>query len=93
MAPGFPDDAQTIASPRQLTNLLSQLKQAVAAGGLHQIEPRDAPLASPVHITVLGDRGPWPDYLELHFLGRDGTRYRLAVETYHGTGGRWGPLP
>ena len=37
--------------------------------------------------------GPWPDYIEHHFeCNGCGQRFRLAVETYHGTGGTWEPL-
>lgn len=85
----FIEEARVIESPNELVDLLNELKLAVAAGDLCQITPGDAPLASSVDITTLTDKGPWPDYLELHFRGRDGAHYRLAVETYHGTGGRW----
>ena len=37
----------------------------------------------------LAEAGPWPDYIDMSFEDDAGNRYRLEVETYHGTGGSW----
>jgi hypothetical protein len=40
-------------------------------------------------LSEIPDEGPWPDYLEAVLEDDQGHRYRLTVETYHGTGGSW----
>ena len=37
--------------------------------------------------------GPWPDHVWCHFeCVACGQPFELSVETYHGSGGRWGPV-
>lgn len=82
--------SRIIQSPGELASLIRELKAAVAAGDIEQIlHPGSA--TGDVAIGDVPESGPWPDHLELRFAMRDGTtRYRLSVETYHGTGGTWG---
>jgi hypothetical protein len=38
----------------------------------------------------LPEAGPWPDYVEHYFRCHScGHGFRLAVDTYHGSGGKW----
>ena len=85
-------DTRTIHTPADLVVLLRELKQAVVAGDLEQIRPDPSPFATDSSVEDIDDNGPWPDYIELRFRApRDGTLYKLSVETYHGAGGTWGP--
>ncbi|MEZ5988368.1 MAG: hypothetical protein R3F30_04465 [Planctomycetota bacterium] len=79
-----------IDSPDDLAEVVRAVAEAVAVGDLRQINANDLPFSTSDDIRRINSTGPWPDYLELHFEEvRTGTRYRLVVETYHGTGGRW----
>jgi hypothetical protein len=43
-------------------------------------------------LAELSAEGPWPDYFEYRFRCPCCSQiFRLAVETYHGSGGRWEP--
>ena len=84
----FPEVERRISSPEALTAVLRDVKRCVANGTLSQTKPANAPLAID-DVTKVPDEGPWPDYVEAHFEDRNGQRYRLTVETYHGTGGSW----
>ena len=76
---------------KSLSALLRELSSAVAAGTLEQLRADESPLEL-ADLSGIPDDGPWPDYLELHFRDQgSGRRYRLEVETYHGSGGSWGP--
>jgi len=85
----FPEVETQISSPTELTEILRNAKQCIADGTLQQIKPGNAPFAVD-DLTVVPDEGPWPDYLEAHFVDHNGRRYKLIVETYHGAGGSWG---
>jgi hypothetical protein len=85
----FPDTEVRVSSPGGLARVLRDAKQCVAEGVLRQVRPVDAPFAIDDLLTV-PDEGPWPDYLEAYFEDRQGQRYKLVVETYHGSGGSWG---
>lgn len=85
----FPDIEACISSPGELAAILREAKQCIAQGILHQVRPANAPFALD-DLSAVPDDGPWPDYLEAYFEDRQGKRYKLAVETYHGIGGSWG---
>lgn len=83
--------ARTIQSPSDLTSVLREIRAAVARGELEQV-PSASSFATCIDVAELPDTGPWPDYIELRFrLRGQGATYLLAVETYHGGGGSWGP--
>jgi hypothetical protein len=84
----FPEQEIEISSPAQLRAVLVQAKHCVASGTLRHVRLLEAPFAAD-DLSTIPDDGPWPDYLEGYFEDRDGTRYRLAVETCHGAGGSW----
>lgn len=81
-----------VETPAELAALIREIKAAISTGSLEQIRPDPSPLATDAAISDLPDKGPWPDYVELRFrVPGTGARYKLAAETYHGTGGTWGP--
>ena len=45
-----------------------------------------------LEFSDLSEKGTWPDYIEYYFrcIACD-QAFRLAVETYHGSGGTWEP--
>ena len=83
---------RAVQRPTELETLLRGIKEAVAAGSLRQVRPDPSPFATDLDIGDLAEHGPWPDYLEMRFdVAGSRVRYKLAVETYHGAGGTWGP--
>jgi hypothetical protein len=89
--PSFPDIEIAVRSPGEFVRVLQAVREALADGTLVQVKPPDAPYALD-DIRTVSDDGPWPDYVEAHFENiKTGARYRLAVETYHGSGGSWKP--
>jgi hypothetical protein len=83
-------ESRQIESPDALACLVTIIVDAVESGYLRQFTPPSAPFASEEDVRAMPPHGPWPDYLELYFEEvRTGMRYRLAVETFHGCGGRW----
>jgi hypothetical protein len=84
----LPEQEVRISSAAQLRELLGEIKTCLAVGTLRQVTMTDTAFANNDISTIL-DEGPWPDYFEAYFEDRQGTQYRLAVETYHGAGGSW----
>lgn len=83
-------NSRPIRTPGELSAILRELKQAMASGELEPTEPSVPSFASDTALADIPEDGPWPDYFELHFLAPNtGQRYKLSVETYHGTGGMW----
>jgi hypothetical protein len=77
-----------IASPADLIAVLREVRTNLAQGRLRQIDNPN-PLIARSRLSDIPDEGPWPDYLEAVLEDDQGHRYRLTVETYHGTGGSW----
>jgi hypothetical protein len=78
-----------ISSPAELGDLLRLLKREVTLGAFRQLSPK-TDWASEETIDKIPDDGPWPDYIDMLFEeAKSGQRYRLSVETYHGSGGTW----
>jgi hypothetical protein len=77
-----------IGSPNEFAQLLREVKLCLSQGKLRQVK-ESSMVFSAEDISALPDEGPWPDYVEALFQSADGQRYRLSVETYHGTGGSW----
>lgn len=87
-------DMRTLNSPADLADLIDNIAEAVRTGELRQVTPPGAPFVTTDDIRDIPARGPWPDYLELHFEdSQTCERYRLIAETYHGCGGRWEEVP
>lgn len=81
----------TISSPTDLAAVLREVNAYVAQGRLRQIEVSN-PFILATSLEDISEAGPWPDYIEVLLEDDTGCRYRLAVETYHGTGGSWAAL-
>jgi len=93
----FPASAKHIAARGQFKAVLQEVKRCLANGMLRQIKP---PPEHPYPGTVIEDirrvpdDGPWPnDIIEAYFEDYGGQRYKLQVETYHGSGGTWEMIP
>ncbi len=83
----------TITQPGQLEDVLAIVKQAVRKGSLEELGPQGAPPVGPQALSDFEAAGPWPDVIHLHFREPEtGACYRLLCETYHGSGGSWGPV-
>ena len=79
-----------INSSDELIELLRAISDAVSVGKLIQVFSDNAPFAIKDDIRSIPPNGPWPDYIEAHFQDhKTGKHYKLAVETYHGSGGTW----
>ena len=77
-----------IKTPGQLTKAIRVVRANLAEGTLMDItQSAHTPSCK---FAELGERGPWPDYLEHYFRCKTcDHHFRLAVETYHGVGGEW----
>jgi hypothetical protein len=84
---------QTIRTPQDLWSLVEALRSNLGAGVLREnpLWPLNKPRRDKRPFVELRQEEPWPDdYLEYHFVCTScGDRFRLAVETYHGSGGKW----
>lgn len=87
--PHYPwPDLLIIKSPLQFKRLLNNLKYWVSTGGLKQTEMGKSGVPA-LPIEGISEIGPWPDYLEAYFLNDYGMLYKITMEIYHGSGGRW----
>ena len=77
-----------IRSPAEFESLLVWLSRLLEAGALRQCTLAGPP-AGTLDLRRLRPDGPWPDIVEAEFVGSDGRRYHLFVDTFHGAGGRW----
>jgi len=77
-----------IRTPGELTKAIRVVRDNLSDGTLIDItQPAHSPSG---HFIDLSDAGPWPDYVEHYFrCGACGHGFRLAVDTYHGAGGKW----
>jgi hypothetical protein len=85
-----------IVTPDDLKNVLQMVRALLASGALSEDSywPVGQLHTPQPPFSALGIEGPWPDYFEYYFrCAINGRLYRLFVETYHGTGGGWQPLP
>ena len=80
-----------IHSPAEFENLLLWLSRLLDAGALKQSNLTD-PSIGGIDLRRLKPDGPWPDIVEAEFVGVDGRRYHLFVDTFHGAGGYWRAL-
>ena len=80
-----------IRSPDELTKAIRIVRANLDDGTLEEVgRPGRQDTQS---FRDLPEEGPWPDYVEGNFrCASCGTRFQLAVETYHGAGGRWCPI-
>lgn len=76
-----------IRSPEQYFDLLARVRRTIADGKL-------CLMAGNVELDSIAAGRPWPRDLVEHVFACTGCgqRFRLAVETYHGSGGSWKPL-
>ena len=76
-----------IRHPRDYYGLVRQLREIVTEGTF-VLEK------STCELSTIQKGETWPDdYIEHHFKCQTcGQRFRLAVETYHGSGGAWEPI-
>jgi|GEM_PF-1824897 len=84
----------TIHGPIEFEGIVERVRQAVADEVLEYdpYQPGATFAAQPSFLSLdLG--GPWPDAARYHFnCVACGQPFRLSLDTYHGTGGRWTPL-
>jgi hypothetical protein len=80
-----------IRSPGELEKALRVIRGNLDDGTLVETAPfaRAEVGGGPGPFTSIPLSGPWPGSIEHHFTC--GRVYRLAVETFHGSGGSWSP--
>jgi hypothetical protein len=84
---------EKIASAGQLQRILAITHERLANGSFHEAAVPDG-VASFSPIAGLPVEGPWPDLVQSELkCASCGQRFVLSVETYHGTGGHWAPVP
>ena len=89
------DTTITIDGPSMLENVLKVVRDNMHDGTI--VESTFWPKAQirlnqPPFLSI-PDTAPWPDVFEYYFeCSNCGQLYRLAVETYHGSGGSWSPF-
>ena len=76
-----------IQTPGQYFDLVREVKEVLAQGTLALIDGN-------VDLAEISPGKGWPDdYIEHTFqCSQCGQRFRLFVETYHGSGGHWQPF-
>jgi hypothetical protein len=87
-------EARSIRSPYQLSQLIGQIRDAIAAGVLeaNEFESTRASIGQEPFDRISAE-GPWPDVMCCFFKCRAcGQPFELSVETYHGRGGTWQPV-
>jgi len=78
-----------IRTPGELRHAVRVARENLADGTLRDVTPRTL---AEVGFAGLPENGPWPDLVECYFeCTACGWRFRLAVDTYHGTDGNWEP--
>lgn len=77
-----------IRSPAEFESLLLWLGRLLEVGALKQCEC-GGPATANIDLRQLPPNGPWPDIVDAEFVGSDGRRYHLFVDTFHGAGGHW----
>jgi hypothetical protein len=84
---GILESNVTISSPADFIAVLREINAYVAQGRLRQLDVSN-PFGR-VALKEISESGPWPDYIDVFLEDNGGHRYRLEVETRHGTGGSW----
>lgn len=83
-----------IHGPADFEGIVERVRQAVADEVL-EYDPHqpDANFAVQPSFLSLDLGGPWPDTARYHFsCASCGQPFRLSLDTFHGTGGRWSSL-
>ena len=80
---------QSVNTPAELESLLAILSHLLDAGVLRHCPPIGVSQTT-ADLRDIPPGGPWPDIVEAEFIDRDGRRYHLFVDTFHGSGGQWG---
>lgn len=86
----YPRETLAIRSPTEVRTLLDALERAIKEGLLIECQPASASTPTTKLASIFAADSRWPDYIEAYV--RDpatGNTFRLAVETYHGSGGTW----
>jgi hypothetical protein len=86
---------RSIKTPGDLQQILHLTKHKLTIGDLVETvtAPQGVASFSQDPFSTLAANGPWPDVLQYSFrCNACEQSFRLAVETYHGTGGTWSPL-
>jgi len=75
-----------IRVPSDLQHVIVMVQDAIKSGELEQTNPS----GWVQQIVNLDPSGPYEDFLEFNFrCVACSTIFRLAAETYHGSGGKW----
>jgi len=83
-----------ITTPDDLKNIIEMIRANLANKVIVEEDywPTGQLCFSQPSFSSLPADGPWPDYFEYYFRCVScGSLFRLVVETYHGTGGKWEP--
>ncbi len=81
-----------IDSMGQLTNVIETVQHWIREGALRQVPRESSVLASAGDFLDLPADGPWGDVLAYDFEHtKNGKRFTLDCETFHGQGGAWQP--
>ncbi len=81
-----------ITQPGQLEDVIAIVSKAVERGELREVTRPVVAAPQQPSIAELERSGQWPDVIDLLFEeASTGRRFRLVCETYHGSGGSWGP--
>lgn len=73
-----------------LADAIVSAKAAVAEGVLVELD--SGPMAGAIAFADLNPNGPYDDLLLYNFSCTScGQQFQLSAETYHGSGGSWGP--
>ncbi len=78
---------QSLQIPEQASRIVRDIIEAIEAGELAQLPDS----IGVERLQQIAEGQPWPaDFIEVNFEEpTTGKRFRLSLETYHGTGGAW----
>jgi hypothetical protein len=77
-----------LRSPADLRAAIALAATAIAEGRLREVPAEGVP--GNVPFSVLATGGPWDDFVQYAFKCTGcGNHFRVAAETYHGSGGAW----
>ena len=78
---------QSLQSPEQALQVVRGILAAIEAGELAQLPDS----IGVERLQQIAEGQPWPaDFFEVNFgEPKTGKRFRLSLETYHGSGGAW----
>ena len=80
----------TIRTPSELAKAIRMVRGSLCDGALQEVD--DESVMEYERFPDLQEDGPWPDVIMCRFACTNcGAKFKLSVETYHGSGGTWSP--